>query len=106
MKKPLGSTVAKQASSARPGFHPSAAAQFRTSGISSVRMVRMVRLFMVALTSLLHRPRRTPLLLVQQRLAHQLELAQLGLVDLREMQVEDRKSTRLNSSHMSISYAV
>src|SRR3954463_16750568 len=42
-KKPSGSTEAKQASSARPGFQPSAAAQSTASEISSGRIVRMVR---------------------------------------------------------------
>src|SRR5258705_4651176 len=43
MKKPSGSAAAKQASSARPGFQPSAAAQFTAIEISSGRIVRMLR---------------------------------------------------------------
>src|SRR3954447_25496156 len=43
MKKPSGSTEAKQASSARPGFQPSAAAQSTASEISFGRIDRMVR---------------------------------------------------------------
>jgi hypothetical protein len=46
MKKPSGSAAAKQASSARPGFQPSAAAQFTAIEISSGRIVRMRRPFM------------------------------------------------------------
>src|SRR5258708_4698049 len=46
MKKPSGSTAAKQASSARPGFQPSAAAHFTAIEISSGRIVRMLRSFM------------------------------------------------------------
>jgi hypothetical protein len=38
--------TAKQASSARPGFQPSAAAQFTAIEISSGRIVRMLRSFM------------------------------------------------------------
>src|SRR5689334_7365816 len=40
MKKPPGSTRAKQASSPRPGFQPSAAAQSTAIEISSDRIVR------------------------------------------------------------------
>src|SRR5260370_40825411 len=43
MKKPSGSAGAKQASSARPGFQPSAAAQFPAIEISSGRIVRMLK---------------------------------------------------------------
>src|SRR5436309_12461127 len=43
IKKASGSIDAKQAPSARPGFQPSAAAQFTAIEISSGRMVRMVR---------------------------------------------------------------
>src|ERR1700730_12420633 len=43
MKKPSGSTVTKQAASARPGFQPSAAAQSAASAISSGRIARMRR---------------------------------------------------------------
>src|SRR5262249_59763599 len=43
MRKPSGSTVAKQAASARPGFHPSAAAQSAASAISWGRITRMRR---------------------------------------------------------------
>ena len=43
IRNPPGSTVAKQAASARPGFHPSAAAQSAASAISSGRMARMFR---------------------------------------------------------------
>src|SRR5262245_60887001 len=43
MKKPSGSTVTKQAASARPGFQPSAAAQSAASAISSGRITRMRR---------------------------------------------------------------
>jgi len=43
MKKPSGSAAAKQVSSARPGFQPSAAAQFTAMEISSGRIIRMVR---------------------------------------------------------------
>src|ERR1700738_3008608 len=46
MKKPSGSAAAKQASSTRPGFQPSAAAQFTAIEISSGRIVRMSRPFM------------------------------------------------------------
>jgi hypothetical protein len=42
MKKPWGSTEAKHAASARPGFQPSAAAQSTAIEISSGRIVRMV----------------------------------------------------------------
>src|SRR6185312_8908912 len=45
IKKPSGSTAAKQASSARPGFQPSAAAHFTAIEISSGRIVRMLRSF-------------------------------------------------------------
>src|SRR5262245_16484714 len=41
MRKPCGSTVAKQATSARPGFQPSAAAQSAATAISSGRIARM-----------------------------------------------------------------
>src|SRR5499433_1393501 len=43
MRKPPGSTVAKHAASARPGFQPSAAAQSAASAISSGRITRMRR---------------------------------------------------------------
>src|SRR6516225_8432481 len=43
MRKPSGSTVAKQAASARPGFQLSAAAQSAASAISSGRITRMRR---------------------------------------------------------------
>src|SRR5437764_5696224 len=43
IKKPSGSAAAKQASSARPGFQPSAAAHFTANEISSGRIVRMLR---------------------------------------------------------------
>src|SRR4051812_38695707 len=46
MKKPPGSTVAKQAASARPGFQPSAGAQSTAIEISSGRIGRMRKLFM------------------------------------------------------------
>src|SRR2546430_3854999 len=45
MRKPSGSTVAKHAASARPGFQPSAAAQSAAMAISSGRMARMRRSF-------------------------------------------------------------
>src|ERR1700720_1613546 len=61
MKKPSGSTAAKQASSARPGFQPSAAAQFTAIEISSGRIVRMLRLFMLGdRTNGLMNPRLPP----------------------------------------------
>jgi hypothetical protein len=47
MKKPSGSTAAKQASSAKPGFQPSAAAQLTAIEISFGRIGRMRKLFMV-----------------------------------------------------------
>src|SRR6266480_7006280 len=48
-----------------------------------------------------------PILDPVQRRLQPLELECLELVDRRALdRVEDRKSTRLNSSHMSISYAV
>src|SRR5262245_8883702 len=43
MRKPPGSTVAKHAASARPGFQPSVAAQSDASAISSGRITRMRR---------------------------------------------------------------
>jgi hypothetical protein len=46
MKKPPGSAAAKQASSAKPGFQPSAAAQFTAIEISSGRIGRMRKPFM------------------------------------------------------------
>jgi hypothetical protein len=46
MKKPSGSAAAKQASSAKPGFQPSAAAQFTAIEISSGRIGRMRKPFM------------------------------------------------------------
>ena len=46
MKKPSGSAAAKQASSAKPGFQPSAVAQFTAIEISSGRIGRMRKLFM------------------------------------------------------------
>src|ERR1700738_1319737 len=46
MKKPSGSAAAKQASSTRPGFQPSAAAQFTAIEISSGRIGRMRKPFM------------------------------------------------------------
>src|SRR6266550_6600120 len=46
IKKPRGSAAAKQASSARPGFQPSAAAQFTAIEISSGRIGRMRKPFM------------------------------------------------------------
>src|SRR5437868_4383734 len=46
IKKPSGSTAAKQAASARPGFQPSAAAQFTAIEISSGRIVRILRSLM------------------------------------------------------------
>src|SRR6266581_8253359 len=46
MKKPSGSTAAKQASSAKPGFQPSAAAQLTAVEISSGRIGRMRKPFM------------------------------------------------------------
>jgi hypothetical protein len=49
MKKPSGSTEAKQASSAKPGFHPSTAAQSTAIEISSGRIVRIVKLFMTTI---------------------------------------------------------
>src|SRR5215475_10891452 len=41
MRKPPGSIVEKQAASARPGFHPSAAAQSTAIEISFGRILRM-----------------------------------------------------------------
>jgi hypothetical protein len=46
MKKPSGSAAVKQASSARPGFQPSAVAPFTAIEISSGRIGRMRKLFM------------------------------------------------------------
>src|SRR5690242_21490679 len=43
---------------------------------------------------------------VQRRIAAPLDLRPLQIGDLDSPQAVDRKSTRLNSSHMSISYAV
>src|SRR5882672_8837471 len=43
MRKPAGSTVAKQAASARPGFQPSAAAQSTAIEISSGRIGRICK---------------------------------------------------------------
>src|SRR3712207_6992634 len=37
---------------------------------------------------------------------HGLELASSGLPEGKELEIQDRKSTRLNSSHANISYAV
>src|SRR5207237_1952122 len=51
MKKPSGSAAAKQASSAKPGFQPSAAAQFTAIEISSGRIGRMRKPFMAYGTS-------------------------------------------------------
>ena len=47
MRKPSGSTLEKQAASARPGFQPSAAAQSTAIEISSVLMLRMRRSLML-----------------------------------------------------------
>src|SRR6059058_1827372 len=47
IKKPSGSTEAKQLASLRPGFQPSAAAQSTANGISSGRMVRMLKSLIV-----------------------------------------------------------
>jgi hypothetical protein len=53
--------TAKQASSARPGFQPSAAAQFTAIEISSGRIVRMLRSFMAGdRTNGLMKPRLPP----------------------------------------------
>src|SRR5258705_12357341 len=46
IKKPSGSAAAKQASSAKPGFQPSSAAQFTAIEISSGRIGRMRKPFM------------------------------------------------------------